>query len=844
MRNSIIRLTHALAVMFLMAIGIVQQASAGEIIYTLDLSDTELTIDSVVAPDGNTYTRIYTADCDFIGEPGEPMIPAKIINFLVPTYSNNFKVSITSSKSVERRMLSRPLIPVQEDQLTSEYDPMKFTAPIRSPKSESSRNSTEIANELFVNGDSHVVSVAVPMISYNFSPLGIDLLSNLEISLEYSECSPSQMYLRPISGPESVLDMNLEGFVVNPPSTKAKNAGAVRTDNNSRYLILTPQSLKESVTELARWKTQRGHKVTVRTVEEIMANSTYDFVDGTTAVDKESKIRNWLKHEVKGDGLFQLLIVGDYRTSAPIRKFNMGEYNSNDSIKSKYDSEAFMPSDGYFSDLNSPFPLSTLDDGNKYIDFYSIKNRNFSPTLPVGRLTANKQGDIDNYLRKLLIYQIDPGLGNTEYLSNALLTKQYDMYHYTWRGGPYQSMFDSIRGDYNVIMLIDSLGNNKFELNEPTGKEVIDNLRLCSLASIQGHGIPCSISCSGSHHPYTEDRYILALPSSPITKWGDYTHVEKGNTFADLNNFGQPSIVYTRACASTPYDNPLCGFGHVDVDYVMGSAFLCAGDFGGAAYIGYVRDGGSGTNVVTEHLFGAALNKNHNIGNASVNAIRTSKFAQASNNLNRHLIGDPDIDVWIGSPSRSQFDIRVNLPSATFNGELSGSTIAFYDGNQNSSTMIFPSDFLSKNVTFRIPDYITSRQKDFAISVFKDGELPTIKLFASDSKLKNNTRYYFLREGGVTRQNGTYGFILQDKGILNLTCTRSLYTDHSFKVESGGTVNVKCFGNVALKEDVVNAGGKINVNAAETTLVNGFSLEKGGELSITTHKWNGYEPSE
>lgn len=85
---------------------------------------------------------------------------------------------------------------------------------------------------------------------------------------------------------------------------------------------------------------------------------------------------------------------------------------------------------------------------------------------------------------------------------------------------------------------------------------------------------------------------------------------------------------------------------------------------------------------------------------------------------------------------------------------------------------------------------------------------------------------------------------MQDKGVLNLTCTRSLYTDHSFKVESGGAVNVKCFGNVALKEDVVNAGGKINVNAAETTLANGFSLEKGGELSITTHKWNGYEPSE
>lgn len=95
-------------------------ALGGEIRHTLSLDPSQIVADTVSAPDGTQYLRLWAPDCDYAGEPGEPMIPCKRINFLVPTYSNNFSVRIDNVTTSESRTLGLPLYPVQEPQTVND----------------------------------------------------------------------------------------------------------------------------------------------------------------------------------------------------------------------------------------------------------------------------------------------------------------------------------------------------------------------------------------------------------------------------------------------------------------------------------------------------------------------------------------------------------------------------------------------------------------------------------------------------------------------------------------------------------------------------------------------------
>ncbi len=808
-------------------------ALGGEIRHTLSLDPSQIVADTVSAPDGTQYLRLWAPDCDYAGEPGEPMIPCKRINFLVPTYSNNFSVRIDNVTTSESLTLGLPLYPVQEPQLSSEYNPERFTHISETNKDHDVDTYCCVSNEYFVNGSSHIVGVFIPLTVYKKAGSSLVDVVSIDFTLSYSECNVSEMKLKPHFAPASIYDTNLEHLVVNPPVVEktAWPESSSFQEQKKYYCIITPEEFKNSLNDYVSWKRQKGHIVTVKTVEEILADPQYEVFDNgnlrNEAFDKEAKIKNWILSKYEELGTFQLLLIGDDTTSAPIRKLMQSEVSDINSPKNWYDGQNFFASDTYFSDVNNDYNL-TLRSNGYYSALYSEKP--FNPTLPTGRLLVNKPKEIHTYFDKLLTYQLDPGLGDASYLDSALLIQEYSMYINNWNKN--KSIIEHLDG-INKIMYIDSKGCNVFEENFPTGKIAIDEMKKCGIISLQGHGSPYSIEVAGGHEPWYESRYIKPLRSSPMKEWQAVYKLEDGNSYEDLCNQGKPSVIYSEACTAAPFGRIRDEGGYKNVDYNISTAYLFAGDFGGVAFIGTSCDCLIVDNLKVEDYFGAAIRANNSLGSAIVSSekMKTNSTSQHA----RNLIGDPDIEVWPHSPAEMRLDIETDFKNITVSGnDLGGSAIVFYDGNNKSVNI--PVNGHSTSYSFSRADVGMVEDNDYSINVYKNGSYPYVKLFASGSKITGKTKSYFLREGEIFSENDNACFEVMQDGIVNITSTRSLATDKAFEIKKEGAVDLRSFGDILLCKDVVKNGGKLNVTGQEVCLNSGFTVEKGGELVISTNK--------
>lgn len=821
MRNSIIRLTHALAVMILAVIGIVQQASAGEIRYTLDLSNTELTIDSVVAPDGNTYTRIYTADCDFIGEPGEPMIPAKIINFLVPTYSTGFKVKVLSISDFRTIRLSNSLLNNIYKNLTSTAIDSKGRD--NSLGNESPEMTPLVYNEFFVNGNSHILQIAVPLASYKSDSNEASTYSSISFAIEYVE-SKTAIGFNPATNIEPSVD--LSRLVVNPkpnPLPQETTTIGPRRTLNRKYYILTPDSLKDYLQDLVAWKRQTGYQVVVKTVEEILADNKYVIVDSTLAFDRESHIRNWLLYEYNyiTKTEFPLLIIGDYRTSAPIRKFR---YNrGSDPSYNWYDGENFIPSDSYFSALTAKFKIDNTSEGHYY---GYLSEQELSYDISVGRLLAYKPEHIATYTKKLVTYQLDPGYGDRDYLNLAVVSRQNQHCYY-------KSLLQTFPVFSDSIVFNDTLGLNDFSKSRPTGGELIKAMGKAGMMSIQGHGSPYTIACSGRNEDPWNWRYIQAQNYYGKDETG-FSHREQDNGLDKLDNIGRPSILYSLSCTITPFDNIRFDFGYRNNPYNMGDGFTVAGLYGGVALIGNTRKDHDLANRSMELKFGEEIYNGSTIGKAVAlsNLSYPDRYAQFA----RNLIGDPEIKIWKGAPENILVNINVDnsFNSINLNGkELYGSKAVFYDGMSNPVSYMI----LSPNsATLTLSSFGYQKKGDFAVTVIKEDRLPLTKLFVNNSVIDGIHKRYFLTEAQII--NNDFGivksFTIKNGGQLDLNLTQSLATQNAFMINNDGILSIHSENKVSLEGDIVESGGSLSVKSSEILIGKGFEIRRGGNLNVET----------
>ena len=827
MKTTIRDITRSAALSCLLATA--ATAYGGEIRYTLQLDPSVIETDTINAPDGTPYLRLWAPDCDYVGEPGEPMIPYKCINFLVPTYSNNFTVTVDNVTVAESRTLGLPLYPVQEPQTVNDYDPEKFTPPTVLSSEQHIGNMAKIIDEYVVNGDKHIVSVAVPTVYLEQTS---DINDNCQyeafvyqdavLSLTYNECSDDELFYVPFSSSKSSQDIDISTHVVN--SDKSMQANSIRSIDyeESFYYILVPEYLKESVNDIALWKRQKGHKVEVVTVEDILADSRYDVVSGHASFDSESHIRNWIISEKKRIGSFQLLIVGDDISGAPVRKFMSSSSTDPNSYNSEYNGENYVPTDGYFSDVTSKFILEKQNNG-----YYSglMRSQPFSPCIPVGRILANKSDELSIYTRKLLIYELDPGFGDSEYLDHAMAFFQSDMLHE-------KSMIPFVPHFGTVTNMQDQRNQDTYMTNRPTGKDVIDVMKTCGFMSLHGHGSPITIACSGRGDYKTCYRYIKAHSSYTMSDTG-FDYDESGNGLDNLENYNKPAVAYSISCTICPFEK----YQPSDRDfrdglYNMGSGFTVAGDYGGVAFIGNTRNGIISTSDNLEQAFGKSVNNGYNLG---MSFVKSGLAYNAGNHCRytRCLIGDPDINMWLGSPDKLDVNLLYDGLKLSFNGsDLDNMKAVIFNGQDNPSIEYFNGE---DAISFDINNLKSKHGDDFTVSLFKNNKLPIVYLMADQSNISSSKKY-FLEETHLANpfDESRKCFNVMEGGSLTLTSTRNFETTNAFEITEGGFVKLKSLsGSILLKEDNIKKGGRMDVCAKDVRLDSGFTVELGGELTIS-----------
>ncbi len=777
-------------------------------------------VDTFIAPDGNEYCTISLPNSSNNVTPGLPNIPYLEYGFLVPDGAGEFRVKINSFEIQDSIVLTAPLIPSQPCWSLNDIGNKPFWGLASEIYNDWSKEPEGlISDDFYFNAQYHIVKTLIPSVSYNPKSLTLFLYSKINLELEYTLDSAPYLSIHNNVGSEIPTEIN--ELIVNPP----KNRNKVNSTSNlvpltpQWYYIVTPNSLKPSVNKIADLKRQKGYNVKIVSIEDIISLPEFK-VNGTTIVDEANSVRNWLISERKKIDSFYVLFIGNSKTLTPIRKLRSGKQYDIDPVLN-WTTGQYIPTDGYFSDMTSNYPLTKEANGH-----YSalVTNLSYSPDLMVGRLLANNEKEITRYVQKLLTYEFLPfySTNRYNYLNKGMITRQY-------QHRKYASLFNNVTGFKDSVVLTDQYGYTEFSKSQPTGENIIMNMKECGLISLMGHGSPSTFACAGGNtYPSTgEDasqdmRYIKPLADyGPDLRW--LKQEENNNSLDLLHNEGKPSVIYTLSCDIIPFDSLfyLSNTGK-NLPYNLGEGFTVAGDYGGVAFIGNTRTGYDYYTQKLELEFGKQINKRISIGEAMKQSAfaTTYKYSQYT----RNIIGDPEIKIWMGCPSALNLNILCTNRKVEVTGDnLTNSKIVIFDGNTPKSFRVGALN----NLSFTESEYGT----DFVISIFKDDFVPLWKLYANNSNLTTKKRY-ILSETFLNGENG-YGFNINQNGFLSIYCLENFETNKGFEINKGGSLELECTGCTKLSNDILNDGSALIIKSNNTVLQNGFTVNKGAKFEIS-----------
>ena len=364
-----------------------------------------------------------------------------------------------------------------------------------------------------------------------------------------------------------------------------------------------------------------------------------------------------------------------------------------------------------------------------------------------------------------------------------------------------------------------------------SGNDIIKAIGNAGFSSWHGHGSPATIGCCNWHsYIMSNSRYSLDM----ILKSHRY-HNRNGIDL--MNNINNPQIAYSISCDISPFDiyvadtivDPAKGRYVFDIPYNFGSAFTVAGNYGGPAILCNTREGYVGTSAEMEKEFGEYILKQPKIGIAE--ALSKSTFPQPHLKTTHHLIGEPEFEMWLDLPKRFE-----NLAVKWQNGnltvsdtELIGAKIAVFRGNSMPYSTTCSSNI--RKLAF------SNSVNDFALSIWKTGCLPIIRLYSFQGVVSNQTKYYLVQDAFLgnplcedpTNLSQTSQIGKGTKYVVNAINSITAYT--GFVIENGAEVTLECDKTITLS-CTVKAGGKLTVKAKDVKMTSNFTVEKGGVIEI------------
>ena len=810
-----------------------------QLTHTVTFDRNLLSIDTTVV-DSVSYLKLKYPDLWGEGNIGSPELPVHYLRFSVPYNAVGFTVTVTEQNAVTEQY-SLPVYPVQPPiptDLNASEQP--FVAPdsaIYGSNQYCPVTPVQVANEGFLDGDNHIVSIAVWPISY--APANGEILFRnsvtvrLDYTVENGDTPPVTTQvptLRSITrrysqrvhrwGREQTKLMvvnpsQVDGFAPMSITRAAAPLNEATVLPSYEYTVVTNRELAPAFDRLLGWKRQKGLSAGVVCIEDILACPDFQGDTLSHIYDSAGKLRAYLEHAYKLGSLQYALLAGDY-TVLPIRYGCLSSYSSSSTVSN----DSKIPTDIYFSDFNGNWNK----DGDAHYGESSHDNVDFFPEIFVGRLLCTTRQEIANYTEKLLRYERNPGNGDYSYLKKAFYCQSDQMQNgneaekikNTWGTVFYQDTVIEEFPSYDTESVI-----------SPTGAEVIQEMNnRYGFFSWHGHGAPAGITVR-SRGVNVWDNYAI-VPFDGVLDIDSihffYMNVENGHGLDNLTNQDYPAIAYSIACTVTPFDI----YGNYNIPYNIGSSFTVAGLYGGPAFLGNTRNGLVSYSALLEERFVEQIKSTScQIGVAE--ALSKATFSNRRCKLTHHLIGCPEFSMWTDIPSvYSDISVTRTDHSITVSGAgIAGSKVAITSGvNQQPEVK----EATSTNITF------ANASPNSIVTVYKNNAIPYVAPLYLQNDTLDASQYFQVNDihiGKAVDTNRTEGNVVIESGTLTFESNGDVWIGDGLIIKEGATLIIKNTGKAILSGGLVEGSGTLRIEAGEEIEIQpGFEAKAGANVEF------------
>ncbi|UCG93198.1 MAG: T9SS type A sorting domain-containing protein [candidate division WOR-3 bacterium] len=535
------------------------------------------------------FTKIRLPDCEITDEVGAPELPVKSIKIALPYGAQVVQISVISSESkvIDGEFLvscAQPPVILSNKEITEWAQPNDAIYQSDKPYPE---NSVEFMG-MGIYDNHYICELLIYPVQYLPQSKKLIFYTALDFAVTY------QGGIKKSSRRDVV-----KRIVLNSEDVSFDQRKPARGDFD--YLIITNPPIDTVFQRLANWKTKKGLKTEIRTVNWILSNYSGE--------DDAATIRNYIK-TLADSSTHYVLLAGDIDVVPHRLAYAMCcEYGG-------HVREDSLPCDLYYADLQGTWDLNNngvYGEVEDSIDLY--------PDLFVGRAPVNTVAEAQKFVEKVLIYERYTAV---DYLNNALFSADILWYNPYTDQGIHKNQIEaqSFSPDIEITKLYHSQGN----LTPLLFKNALRQGQVYT--NHDGHGW-IDVMSAGTGYLHSED-------------------------FDTLTNAPHYGIIFSMGCWTAAFD-----FDAIE------ESFVNSPNGGGVAAIGNSSYGwgspgnpGFGVSDRLDTRFCYSLFKEENFHLGEALALSKVYFIPRSREENVYrwhqyqlnLLGDPTLSVWTATP--------------------------------------------------------------------------------------------------------------------------------------------------------------------------------------------------
>lgn len=613
----------------------------GVINHSVTLNPSDLTF-SEIEKDSATFIIPEIAGIESYGKQGCPILPKITLHFALPVYATDINLEVNPSSSPIHYSLSYPIASGIDYISSSPY-----AANI--PYVEKNNTITPIAEIFHIENYKGLYNIASVVVNpIREAGDGVDFFDNISFSISFNEINIGEE-AHIVNTEEFELDMiflrdmveNSEVIQIISPATSGVGTKTVRPVPNDsdayEYTIVTSEELAPAFQRLVALKRLQGYDAGITTTEYIFGCGKYSKGDTISNICDSAGILK--AYFMDNKRVIKYILLGGKPPIVPIRY----GYCNDIGLEEPY--ETHIPSDLYYGTNSTNWNIPKLvSECGEYGSYYS--GFSYSSLFKIGRLSCTTQKEVNNYIDKLEIYELNPGLGDRTYLQKGYCHVSTELSEWNDFYGYNQIISDGMDSNFNTSKF--SYG----KYNIQTGKEVIQEMdEDYAFFNLLGHGSPEGISTSDDYNGHVGTNGINALDKEWLWQLD-----ESGNGIDNIHNFGKPNVMLTLACTTMAFDSPAyrgCGKFNPDYNvltYNVSESFTLGKNYGGVAYIGYTRPAFFNPGAIMNIGFlnnMSEYGKSATIGElVELSRVKKDSSFHHSDLIGYGLTGDPSIRIW------------------------------------------------------------------------------------------------------------------------------------------------------------------------------------------------------